>query len=307
LVIDVAEISNQASGNPVESLAQSSMASASLGVATLETSVPNDLLYGWGRASQGTDEGEGFNALRVTPTAEYAIAPGAGTQSVTILPRPPLPAATVGDQAMAIRPAGTTAPPITGPGFTGNYSYCQYATSCTINNVAAGDMLVLTFFWWGEPADAPVATDNLGEVLVVDRNNDTDGTLDLALWHIASVVNAGAHTLSVSNFSEYGPTTLMISEYSAQSSTNPVDSVTGATGSGASANTSVVTSQGNDWIYVACVSPDGTTAADNYAQIAPDPSVNFRPAASTAGTESASCPLIGNPSTWVIQELAIKH
>ncbi len=307
LVINVMEVSGQAAGNPVESVAQSSMASASMGAADLETSVSNDLLYGWGRASNGTDEGEGLNAVRVTPTAEYTIAPGTGQQTVTILPRPPLPAQTVGDQAMAIRPAGTSAPPIVGPNFTGNYSYCQYATSCTINDVSAGDMLVLSFFWWGQASDLPVATDSLGEVVVTDRNNDTDGTLDLALWHIASVVNAGSHTLSVTNFTADGPTTLMISEYSSQSAASPVDAVTGANGSGTTAGASVVTSEGNDWVYVACVSPAGTTAADNYAQIASDPAVQFRPASPAAGTESVTCPLIGTSSTWVIQELAIKH
>ena len=307
IAIDVMEVSGQASGNPVESVAQSGVASTSMGVATLETSVPNDLLYGWGRASNGTDEGEGFNALRVTPTAEYAIAPGTGPQSVTIRPRPPVPATTVGDQAMAVRPAGTTAPPVTGPSFTGNYAYCQYATSCTINNVAAGDMLVLTFFWWGQSSDIPVAVDNLGETVVVDRHNDTDGTLDLGLWHVASVANAGSHTLSVSDFSANGPTTLMITEFAAQSSTNPVDSVIGATGSGSEASTSVITSQGNDWIYVACVSPAGTSSADNYAQLVSDPGVQIRPAASSAGAESVTCPLVGSPTTWVIQELAIKH
>jgi hypothetical protein len=306
LNIDVAEVSGQASGNPVESVAQVSLSSASLGVATLNTSVPNDLLYGWGRASNGTDEGEGFNAIRVTPTAEYAIAPAAGTQPVNILPRPPLPASTVGDQAMAIRPAGSNPPPSISPGFTGNYSYCQLATSCTINNVSTGNILVLTFFWWGQTSDAPVATDSQGETVVLDRSNDTDGNVDLAMWHIAGVVNAGSHTLSVSNFNG-GPTSLMISEYSAQSATNPVDAVVGATGFGTSANASLVTSQGSDLIYVACASPAGTTAADNYALLATDPVVDFRMAASAPGTETTTCPLIGSATTWVIQELALKH
>ena len=306
LVINVMEVSGQASGNPVESVAQASLASGSLGTTTVESSVPNDLLYGWGRASQGSDEGEGFNAVRTAPTAEYAIAPGVGAQTVTILPRPPLPATTVGDQAMAIRPAGTSAPPITGPSFTGNYSYCQPVSSCTINNVAAGDMLVVSFFWWGLAGDVPVAVDNLGEVVVNDRNNDTDGTIDLALWHIAGVANAGSHTISISNFTQNGPPAVMISEYSAQSA-SPIDAVTGANGSGTSASASVITSQGSDWIYVSCASPQGTAAADNYAQIASGPTVELRPASSTAGTEDATCALVQNPSTWVIQELAIKH
>ncbi len=306
LNIDVAEVSGQASGNPVESVAQVSLSSAFLGVATLNTSVANDLLYGWGRASNGTDEGEGFNAIRVTPTAEYAIAPGTGAQPVNILPRPPLPATTVGDQAMAIRPAGSNPPPVISPGFTGNYSYCQLATSCTINNVSAGNILVLTFFWWGQASDAPVAVDSLGETVVLDRGNDTDGNVDLALWHIAGVVNAGSHTLSVNNVNG-GPSTLMISEYTAQSTTNPVDAVVGATGFGATATASLVTSQGADLIYVACVSPAGTTADDNYALLAPGPVVDFRMAASAPGTETATCPLIGSANTWVIQELALKH
>ena len=307
LAIDVMEVSGQASGNPVESLAQASLASASLGSATLETSVPNDLLYGWGRASQGTDEGEGFNAVRITPTAEYAIAPGIGAQTVTILPRPPLPATTVGDQAMAIRPAGSNAPPITGPKFTGNYNYCQPASSCTINNVAAGDMLVVTFFWWGLASDTPVAVDNLGETVVMDRNNDTDGNIDLALLHVPGVVNAGSHTFAVSNFTPDGPPAMMISEYSLQSSTNPVDAVIGANGLGTAAITSVTTSQGSDWIYVACASPQGANPADNYAQISTGPTVELRPASSAAGNESASCLLNQSTSTWVIQELALKH
>jgi hypothetical protein len=151
-----------------------------------------------------------------------------------------------------------------------------------------------------------VATDSQGETVVLDRSNDTDGNVDLAMWHIAGVVNAGSHTLSVSNFNG-GPTNLMISEYSAQSATNPVDAVVGATGFGTSANASLVTSQGSDLIYVACASPAGTTAADNYALLATDPVVDFRMAASAPGTETATCPLIGSATTWVIQELALKH
>jgi len=120
-------------------------------------------------------------------------------------------------------------------------------------------------------------------------------------------VNAGAHTISVSNFTQNGPPSLMISEYTAESSTNPVDAVTGANGSGATASTSVTTSQGSDWIYVVCSSPQGTNPADSYAQIFSGPTVELRPASSTAQNESVTCFTSGSQSTWVVQELAIKH
>jgi len=307
LLIVVSEISGAATGNPVEAAAQTSVSSTNLGIANLNTSTSNDLLYAWGRASSGTAEGEGFNAVRTAPTAEYTIAPSVGEQTVTILPRPPLPATTVGVQAMAVRPAGTDPPPVMGPSFTGNYSYCLHVTSCTINNVAAGDMLVLSFFWWGQAGDAPTATDNLGETVILDRGNDTDGNVDLGLWHIGNVANPGPHTLSIGNLPNHGPVVMMISEYSGQSASNPIDAVTGLHGSGTTADTSVQTSQGNDLVYVACTSPTGAEAADDYAVIGSGPTVAFRPATPTPGTEPVACPLVGNATTWVIQELAIKH
>ena len=99
---------------------------------------------------------------------------------------------------------------------------------------------------------------------------------------------------------------MMVSEYDSQS-VSPVDAVTGANGSGTTAASTLQTSEGDDLIYVACASPSGTTGASNYAMIATGPTVEFRSGAVTPGSESASCLLVGSGTTWVIQEMAIKH
>jgi hypothetical protein len=303
ILMDIAEISGQGSGNPVEAVAQNSFNTSSLASVNLMTITPNDLVFGWGRSYFGSDEAEGFTAIRVAPTAEYEIAPAAGLDTVSILPRGTSPWTATGIQAMAIRPVGSSQPPIAAPGFTGNYCIGM-GNSCTISNVVAGDMLVISSLWTGTLQNTPGISDSQAETIVVDRGNDTDNTLTLSTWHIAAVINAGSHTISV-NYAER----VVVSEYTGQSS-NPVDAVTGATAtSGGVATSTVQTSQGNDLIYAWCSTDVATGSGDSFAALSLSPTAEFRMASSTPGAETATCLSSPNdPSAgWVIQELAIRH
>ena len=302
LLIDVAEISGQGSGNPVEAIGQNSFNSSSLAFADLTTITANDLLLGWGRSYFGSDEGEGFTGIRVAPTTEYAVAPSAGPQTVLLRPRGTPPWTITGVQAIAIRPAGSAQPAQSIPYFTGNYCMAQ-ANSCTIDNVTHGDILVISSWWGGTLTNLPQVTDSLGETIIVDRGNDSDGTITLSTWHIPSIVTAGAHTISI-NFASL----IVVTEYAAQSQTKPIDAVTGVIAtSGQLPTASVQTSEGNDLIYAWCGADSNTGFGDGFAAIRLSPTAELRAAASTPGLETADCPAPDNTGGWVIQELAIKH
>jgi hypothetical protein len=304
LLIDVAEISGQASGNPVEAVGQNSFNVSSQAFADLTTITPNDLLFAWGRSYYGSDEGQGFTGIRVAPTAEFAVAPEPGPQTVQLLPRGTPPWTITGVQAMAIRPAGTAQPTPTGPRFTGNYCMVQ-GNSCTISNVAAGDILVVSSWWGGVLSTPPQVTDSLGETIVVDRGNDSDGNFTLSTWHIPSVVTAGTHTISI-NYASI----VVVTEYTAQSQISPIDALTYATGTtGGLASASLTTTEGNDLIYAWCGTDNGTQWGDGFAAILSSPASEFLSAAPTPGTETATCSSSPFESSagWVIQELAIRH
>lgn len=305
LVINVAEISGQASGNPVEAMGQNSFNSSSQAFASLTTITPNDLLFGWARSFYGTDEGQGFTGLRVTPTAEYATAPAAGPQTVSVLPQGTPPWTITGIQAIAIRPAGTTQPPASAPQFSNNYCTTFENSSCTISNVTAGDILVISSFSFGTLSGPLQVTDSMGETFVADQVNQTDGFFTLSTWHIAAVANAGTHTISVDPaFS------IAVSEYTGQSQTNPIDSETSAIGlTGGAASSSLSTSQGNDLIYAWCGTDEVTGWGDGFAAIVTSPTAEFRAASTTPGTETATCSSspLDTSAGWVVQELAIRH
>ena len=303
LLVNVAEIAGQASGNPVEAIGQNSFNSSPLAFADLTTSTPNDLLYGWGRSYYGSDEGQGFTSIRVAPTAEYAVAPAAGSQPVLLYPRGTPPWAITGVQAMAIRPAGSSTPPTTAPQFTGNYCVASNGGTCTIDNVSAGDLLVISS--WLTFNQVATVADTQSETIVLDRSNDNDGVnVYLSTWHIAAVTNAGNHTISANP-----AVMVVVTEYTGQSEiTNPIDAVAAATGTtGGSASVSVQTSQGNDLIYAWCGTDSTTGWGDGFAAITVSPSSEFRMAASTPGTETATCSSSDSSAGWVVQELAIKH
>ena len=307
LLVSVIEIAGQGSGNPVEVVAQNLLNSASLGTVNITTITSNDLVYAWGRGASGSDEGDGYTAARVAPTAEYAVVPAPSTQTTTILPRGTLPESDVGLQAMAIRPAGSTQPAASVPRFTGNYCLASGASTCTINNVSAGDMLVISLYLGvGGSSDEPVLVDSQsGETITVDRQNDFDGTESLATWHIAQVVNAGTHTFSITGVTIQSPD-MAVSEFSGQNPANPIDvAPVGSTGSGTLASTSLQTVSGNDLIYVWCSGPYGSGTGDGFAAIGMGPTAEYRMAAPSPGTETATCPM---PSSgpWTIQEVAIK-
>jgi len=301
----VAEMAGQASGNPVEAVAQASILDSSLASANLTTQTPNDLLFGWGRSYFGSDEGQGFTAIRVMPTAEYAVAPAAGPQTVSLLPRGTAPWANTGLQAMAIRPAGTSQPPVLAPSFTGNYCIGYLVNTCTLNNVFAGDILVISSLAGGSLDQPPSVADSQGETVLVDRGNDSDGSITLSTWHIASVAAGGTHTITLDN-----TVIMIVTEYTAQSQVSPIDAVTAATAtSGGFASAVVQTTQGNDLIYAFCATDSPSGWGDGFAAFWTSPTSEYRMAAATAGSETAACPSSPNdPSSgWVIQELAIRH
>jgi Bacterial Ig-like domain (group 2) len=309
----IAEFSGVASGNPVEAVAQNFVNSSATDTVAITTQTANDLLYGFGRsAPSGSQQGVGFTAIRTTPTMEYATAPTAGIQTVTVQPLNN-PGTAVGVQALAVRPAGSTAPPVNSPMFTGNFCV-QNAGSCTLKNIKAGDMLIISGSWHGAATDNCQISDTGGETISVDRQNDTIsgtpfGNLSLATWHIANVLQAGTHTISVNGgggscWNEY---TIDVFEFTNQNSTMAIDAVAYNTGlAGSTATVSLVTSQPNDLIYAFCAVPDNTTSetGNGFASIAVFPTVEYRAAASKPGTETATCPTAGN---WGIQELAIRH
>ena len=301
----VAEIAGQASGNPVEAVAQNSIIDSALRSVNITTQTPGDLLFSWGRSYFGSDEGQGFTAIRVMPTAEYAVAPAAGLQTMSILPRGTPPWSETGIQAMAIRPAGSSAPPALAPSFTGNYCIGYIANSCTLNNVAAGDILVISSLAGGSLDQPPQVTDSLGETIVVDRGKDSDGSITLSTWHIAAVTTAGTHTITLDN-----AVVMIVTEYTSQSQGNPIDAVTAATATtGGFASASVQTTQGNDLIYAWCATDSPTGWGDGFAAFWTSPTSQYRMAGASPGSETATCPSSpDNPASgWVIQELAIRH
>lgn len=305
LLVSVIEVTGQGTQNPVEAIAQDFLNSASLATVSPTSTNANDLLYAWGRSSNGSDEGDAFTAVRVTPTAEYAVAPATGIQTVTIVPPPPLPASAVGIQSLAIRPAGTSQPPSSPPHFTGNYCYAN-AAGCTINNVSAADMLIVSLYWaLGSSSDTPQLVDSRGELIAVDRQNDYDGNESLATWHIASVANSGAHTFSITGASVQYPH-MVVSEFAGQASGNPIDvAAVGATGSGTLASTSLLTASPGDLIYSWCGASNGNGTGDHFAAISIGPTAQYRIAASVPEVETATCPINGT-NQWAIQEVAVK-
>jgi hypothetical protein len=308
----VAEFTGVASGNPIEAIAQNFSASSSTDSVNITTQTANDLLFGFGRSAPGgTQQGAGFTAIRTTPTMEYATAATAGVQTVTIQPLNN-PGTSVGIQALAIRPAGSNPPPPSSPTFTGNFCV-QTNGSCTLHNVAAGDMVVISANWHGSPTDTCFVSDSAGESIVVDRQNDNAatiyGSLSLATWHIPNVVNSGTHVISANGGggSCWNGYVLQAFEFANQNGSNPIDAVGYAIGTASStAATSVVTSEGNDLIYAFCAVTDQETSqtGDGFASITVFPTTEYRIGSNTPGTEGAACPTRGN---WVIQELAIKH
>jgi hypothetical protein len=308
----VAEFSGVASGNPVEAVGQNFVNSSVTDTVNITTQTANDLLFGFGRsAPSGSQQGNGFTAIRTTPTMEYATATAAGMQTVTIQPIDN-PGTDVGIQALAIRPAGSSTPPPSTPTFTGNFCVQNNGT-CTLNNVVPGDMLVISANWHGSPTDACQISDSDGENVAVDRQNDSAttiyGLLDLGTWHIPNVVHGGTHVISANGGSggDCSSSTIEVFEFANQNGSNPIDAVGYAIGTASStATTSVVTSQGSDLIYAFCAVPNNSTSetGDGFASITVFPTAEYRTASSTPGTETAACPTIGN---WVIQELAIRH
>jgi hypothetical protein len=310
--IYVAEFTGVANGNPIEGIAQNFDASSSTDSVNITTQTANDLLFGFGRSAPGgTQQGSGFTAIRTTPTMEYAAATTVGTQTVSIQPLNN-PGTSVGIQALAIRPAGSNPPPPSSPTFTGNFCV-QTNGSCTLSNVAAGDMVVISANWHGSPTDTCFVSDSAGESIVVDRQNDNAatiyGSLSLATWHIPNVVKSGTHVISVNGGggSCWNGYVIQAFEFANQNGSNPIDAVGYAVGTASStAATSVVTSEGGDLIYAFCAVTDQETSqtGDGFASITVFPTSEYRAASSTPGTEGAACPTTGN---WVIQELAIKH
>jgi len=309
----VAEFTGEATGNPVEAIAQNYSAVSSTDVVTLTTQTANDLLFGFGRSAPGgSQQGAGFTAIRTSPTMEYAIAPNSGAQAVVIQPNNN-PGADVGIQALAVRPAGSSQPPPLAPVFTGNFCV-QTNGACTLNNVSAGNMLVISANWHGNAMDVCSIADSTGEPIVVDRQNDNAntiyGSLSLATWHISNLAHSGNHVISTNGGGGgcwSGGYVIQAFEIANQNGLSPVDAVGHATGAASStASTSVVTSQGNDLIYAFCAVTDRSTneTGDGFASIAVFPTSQYRSASSAPGTEPAGCPTVGN---WAIQELAIRH
>ena len=305
IFLSVMEIAGQASGNPIDAMSQNTYNNSPLASTIVNTVTPNDLLYAWGRSALGSDEAQGFTGIEVAPTVEYGLAATPGANPVAILPRGTSPWLATGLQGFAIRPAGTSQPPVTGPQFTGNYCVGDGQNACTINNVVPGDLLIVSSIVVGPLSQNPQLTDSLNEAIVVDRPLDTDGLLDFSTWHVASVANGGSHTFTVDTSIE-----IIVTEFTAQSQSNPIDAVTVLTGTtGGFASASVQTSQGNDLIYAFCGTDSLTGWGDGFAAIQTSPTAEYRIAASTAGTETASCASSTGDTTapWLIQVLAIKH
>ncbi len=303
--VSILEIAGQSADTPIDALSQTFFNSTSVPLeVSLYTSSPGDLLYGWGRASTGSDEGDGFTAIRVAPTAEYAPATGAGVQKVSLLPRGPLPAAAANLQAMAIRSVGATQVSVASPRFTGNFCRTDGGMSCTLNNVVPGDMIVISFYWSTSTSDVPVPVDDQAETIVSARPNDHDGYETVATWYIAKVSHGGSHTFTVPGIAaQY--MTLAAFEFRGQSSINPIDGVSSANGEGALASVNLQTHSGNDLLYAWCGSPPpGVGTGDGFAAITIAPTAEYKMAAPTAGNETATCPVNG-PGFWVIQALAI--
>jgi Bacterial Ig-like domain (group 2) len=308
LLVSAMEIAGQAaSGNPVEAIAQNLLNSGDLATLNMTTINGNDLLYAWGRGADGSDEGDGFTSARVAPTAEYAVAPAAGAQPISIVPRGALPETDLGIQAIAIRPAGSSQPATSIPQFTGNYCLSNTSATCSISNVHAGDMLVVSIYWTpGNANDKPVLVDSqTSEVITLDRQNDFDGTDSLATWHIGQVATAGTHAFSITGASPQSPH-MSVVEFSGQDPAAPTDvAPVGATGTGTLASTSLTTASANDLIYAWCNSINGAGTGNGFAAIGTDPTSAYRIASATPGTETATCP-ISSTGPWAIEEIAIK-
>lgn len=303
--IYAAEFSGVASGNPVEAVAQNFMASSSSDMVGVNTQTANDLLFAYGRsAPTGTMQGTGFTAIRTTPTMEYAAAPAVGANMVSIQPLDAT-GMNVGVQALAIRPAGNSAPLVSSPAFTGNYCFGANSGGCTISNVAAGDLLIINAYWSG--SGSCTISDSLGETITSDRSGDSGptawGQLSLGTWHIATVAQAGTHTVSGNCWPSLG-----VFEFTNQNASNPVDAVGSATGTGTLASTSVTTAYGNDLVYAFCAVSDGATGGgtgDHFGSIYVSPTIEYRAAAANPGTEPATCPVLSGG--WIIQQVAIRH
>jgi len=308
----VAEFTGVATGNPVEVVAQNFNVNSATDTVTFITQTANDLLFGFGRSAPGgSQQASGFAAIRTSPTMEYATGSTAGIQTMTIQPLNN-PGTDVGIQALGIRPAGSNPPVPISPTFTGNFCV-QTNGSCTLNNVSAGDMIVISANWHGYAGDNCFIADSTGEGIVVDRQNDNAntiyGSLSLATWHVPNAVHGGTHVISTNGggggcWSGY---VIQAFEFANQNGSNPIDAVAHATGmASTTASTSLVTSQGNDLIYAFCGVTDlnSSETGDGFSSIAVFPTSEYRAAGGTPGTETATCPTIGG---WVIQELAIRH
>lgn len=312
----VAEFAGVAIGNPIEVIAQNFYASSSTDTITFTTQTPNDLLFAFGRSAPGGSlQGPGFTAIRTAPTMEYEAVANSGSQTAAIQPLNN-PGNNVGIEALAIRPANSYPPPPASPTFTGNFCVqnLNYGSGpCTLNNVAAGNMLVISALWHGTPSDTCLVSDSTGESIVVDRQNDIGatvyGNLSLGTWHISNLAHGGTHVISTNGGGGNCWSQFIIEafEFSNQNAANPIDAVGYASGpSTSTASTNVVTTQGNDLIYAFCVVTDLSTSqtGDGFGSITVFPTAQYRMAASTPGTEAAGCPTTGG---WVIQELAIRH
>jgi len=108
----------------------------------------------------------------------------------------------------------------TAPSFTGNY--CTATASCTLTNVAAGDLLIIGTHQSSPPsslATPQIVTDSQGETPVFDAMNLGAG---LQTWHISPVVHAGTHTITVNNF---GGGNMYVAEFTGVASGNPIEAI----------------------------------------------------------------------------------
>jgi hypothetical protein len=195
---------------------------------------------------------------------------------------------------LSIRPAGSAVVPRIE--YTGNN--CGQTTngpvsSCSLTNVAAGDLIVI------HQEGGVGVTDSQGEIISAAGSTGV-GTQDLSTWIIPSVAHAGSHTFTatagyirVMEFRGQASSPVDVTNYASQSNSGPVQ-------------VSATTSNVNDLILVNCAT---TASSDNEftaqtAQFAgPTSSWTYL---YTPGTITVACnPYNGPPSSWTIQVVAL--
>jgi hypothetical protein len=265
-----------------------------------------------------TGPGAGFTSRLITTPdgdiAEDEIVPTAGTYTATAPVAPP------GGwimQALALRPANSSAPP---PPTTVTYVQSAYSTpQGKVGTVTAaftgpqvlGDLNVVAIGWNDSTATIKSVTDLAGNTYQLAAAPVVQsGLATQAIYYAKGIFASSANSVTVTFTGTANSPDLRILEYADADPTNPVEAAAGSSGTSASSTVSLTTLSSADLIFAAnlvqTITTGPGTGFTSRVITQPDGDIAEDMVVGAAGTYSAKAP-VSPPGGWIMQAIAIKH